>query len=72
MKNTELRRKRARLKRENEMLHISCDRDIHNPAVAIPSQKEVEAARARLRGSLLRYDDPLKPVLDYSQRSSRT
>ena len=28
------------------------------------SRKEVEAARARLRGSLLRYDNPLEPALD--------
>jgi prevent-host-death family protein len=26
------------------------------------SRKEMEAARARLRGSLLRYDDPLEPA----------
>jgi len=64
MKNTELQRKRARLKRGSEMPSTSRDGDIHKPAVAIPSQKEVEAARARLRGSLLRYDDPLKPALD--------
>ncbi len=28
------------------------------------SRKEAEAARARLRGSLLRYDDPLEPALE--------
>ena len=28
------------------------------------SKKEVEAARARLRGSVLRYDKPLEPVID--------
>lgn len=28
------------------------------------SRKEVEAARVRLRGSLLRYDNPLEPALD--------
>jgi prevent-host-death family protein len=28
------------------------------------SRKEVEAARARLRGSLLRYDNPLDPALE--------
>lgn len=27
-------------------------------------KKEVEAARARLRGSVLRYDQPLDPVID--------
>ena len=28
------------------------------------SRKEAEAARARLRGSVLRYDKPLEPVID--------
>jgi prevent-host-death family protein len=28
------------------------------------SRKETEAARVRLRGSLLRYDNPLEPALD--------
>ena len=28
------------------------------------SRKEAEAARVRLRGSLLRYDNPLEPALD--------
>jgi prevent-host-death family protein len=28
------------------------------------TRKEAEAARARLRGSLLRYDNPLEPALD--------
>ena len=28
-----------------------------------PSKDEAAAARARLRGSVLRYDDPLEPVI---------
>ena len=34
--------------------------------IAPPSatRKEVETARARLRGSLLRYDNPLEPALE--------
>lgn len=35
------------------------------PPGASPS--EAEAARARLRGSVLRYDDPLEPVIDPSE-----
>ena len=31
------------------------------------SKKEVETARARLRGSVLRYDKPLEPVLDSAE-----
>ena len=31
------------------------------------SKKEVEAARARLRGSVLRYDKPFEPVLDSAE-----
>lgn len=29
----------------------------------VPSKDEAAAARARLRGSVLRYDDPLEPVI---------
>jgi prevent-host-death family protein len=32
-----------------------------------PEASEVEAARARLRGSVLRYDNPLEPVFDPSE-----
>jgi len=35
--------------------------EISPPSV---SKKEAAAARARLRGSLLRYDNPLEPVID--------
>lgn len=67
-KDTELRRnlpsyatrvgrgKRARVSSRGKVIA-----ELTPPAA---SKKEVEAARVRLRGSVLRYDRPLDPVID--------
>ena len=37
---------------------------VHGEEKAAPAKKDVEAARARLRGSVLCYDRPTEPVID--------
>lgn len=50
--------------RHGERLRVtSRGKVIAEIAPPAPSEDEAAAARARLRGSVLRYDDPLEPVI---------
>ena len=51
--------------RNGERVRITCRAEVIAELVPpTPSKKESDAARARLRGSVLRYDQPLDPVID--------
>jgi prevent-host-death family protein len=53
------------LARKGETVRItSRNRTIAQLTPPPPDAREVEAARARLKGSILRYDNPLDPVFD--------
>ena len=54
----------AKVKRGQRVRVTSRGRAIAEIVPPSASKKEVEAARARLRGSVLRYDKPLEPVID--------
>jgi prevent-host-death family protein len=54
----------AKVRRGQRVRVTSRGRPIAEIVPPSASKKEVEAARARLRGSVLRYDRPLEPVLD--------
>ena len=54
----------AKVKRGQRVRVTSRGKVIAEIAPPSASKKEVEAARARLRGSVLRYDKPLEPVID--------
>ena len=53
----------AKVRRGERVRVTSRGRVIAEISPPSASRKDAEAARARLRGSLLRYDDPLEPVL---------
>ncbi|MBI4756305.1 MAG: type II toxin-antitoxin system prevent-host-death family antitoxin [Betaproteobacteria bacterium] len=53
----------ARVARGEHIRVTSRGRVVAEIAPPTPEPNEVEAARARLRGSLVRYDAPLEPVL---------
>jgi prevent-host-death family protein len=54
----------AKVKRGQRVRITSRGKVIAEIAPPSASKKEAEAARARLRGSVLRYDKPLEPVID--------
>lgn len=54
----------AKVRRGERVRVTSRGKVIAEIAPPSASRKEVEAARARLRDSLLRYDNPLEPALD--------
>ena len=54
----------ARVRRGERVRVTSRGKIIAELAPPTASRKDIEAARARLRGSVLRYDRPLDPVLD--------
>ncbi len=54
----------ARVRRGERLRVTSRGKVIAELAPPAPSPDEVAAARARLRGSVLRYDRPLEPVID--------
>jgi antitoxin (DNA-binding transcriptional repressor) of toxin-antitoxin stability system len=53
----------ARVKRGERIRVTSRGRVIAEIALPLPEAAAAEAARARLRGSLVRYDAPIEPVL---------
>lgn len=54
--------------RRGERLQVTARGKVIAEIVApVATASEAEAARARLRGSVLRYDDPLEPVIDPSE-----
>lgn len=54
----------ARVRRGERVRVTSRGRVIAEIAPPSLTRKEAEAARARLRGSVLRYDQPLDPMID--------
>ena len=54
----------ARVRRGERIKVTSRGTVIAELAPPVPSADEVAAARARLRGSIRRYDRPLDPVID--------
>ena len=54
----------AKVRRGERVRVTSRGKIIAEIASPSASRKEVEAARARLRGSLLKYDNPTEPVID--------
>jgi prevent-host-death family protein len=54
----------ARVRRGERLRVTSRGRVIAEIAPPAPSPDEVAAARARLRGSVRRYERPLEPVID--------
>lgn len=71
VKVTELRQKLpeylAKVQRGERVRVTSRGKVIAEIAPPSASRKDVEAARARLRGSVLRYDKPLDPAFDPSE-----
>jgi len=57
----------ARVARGEHIRITSRGRVIAEIAPPAPEATEVDAARARLRGSLIRYDTPTEPVLPSSE-----
>ena len=53
----------ARVRRGERLRVTSRGKVIAEITPPTPSNDEAAAARARLRGSVLRYDDPLEPVI---------
>lgn len=53
----------AKVRRGERLRVTSRGTAIAEIAPPSPSKDEAAAARARLRGSVLRYDDPLEPVI---------
>lgn len=53
----------AKVRRGERLRVTSRGKVIAEIAPPAPSKDEAVAARARLRGSVLRYDDPLEPVI---------
>lgn len=68
VKVTELRQKlpdyMARVQRGERLRVTSRGKVIAEIAPPLPAEDEAEAARARLRGSVRRYQRPLDPVID--------
>lgn len=54
----------AKVKRGERVRVTSRGKVIAEIAPPSATREEVEAARARLRGSLLKYDEPTAPVID--------
>ena len=54
----------ARVRRGERVRVTSRGKVIAELAPPAPAKKDVEAARARLRGSVLCYDRPTEPVID--------
>jgi prevent-host-death family protein len=54
----------AKVKRGERLRITSRGKVIAQITPPVASKAEVEAARRRLRGSVLRYDRPLDPVID--------
>ena len=54
----------AKVRRGERVRVTSRGKVIAEIAPPSASRKDVEAARARLRGSLLKYDKPTEPVID--------
>lgn len=57
----------ARVRRGERLRVTSRGKVVAEIAPPSASESEAEAARARLRGSVLRYDDPLAPAIDPSE-----
>lgn len=53
----------AKVRRGERLRVTSRGKVIAEITPPVPSKDEAAAARARLRGSVLRYDDPLEPVI---------
>lgn len=54
----------ARVQRGERLRISSRGKVIAEIAPPTPAEDEVKAARTRLRGSVLRYEKPLEPVID--------
>lgn len=54
----------AKVRRGERLRITSRGKVIAEIAPPVASKAEIEAARRRLRGSVLRYDRPLDPVID--------